>query len=157
MFTYNSTEPVKLILGIEGDFPTNTDEYWRQGFYYPVQVTQWTLASAPQHPVLLDYMMNLSQSLQQVANESGFDLSSESTREQVRQIDPIVLTGPAAMTSTAMSWLESNAGLRWNALTGVNGDGRSKLAHDVLIFPITAFKSVFSLFPALKLPLLHEY
>ncbi|KAL1970287.1 hypothetical protein VTN77DRAFT_5447 [Rasamsonia byssochlamydoides] len=137
--SYNSTGPVKAIFGLEADCPPDSDSYWRMGYTHPVQLTQWALASAPGHPVLLRFMDNLSFRLQEVANRHGGNLSSPSAFRELQRLDPLVLTGPDALTVSAQSWLEESAGLRWNALTGLHDGGKSKLVDDVMILPITGF------------------
>jgi hypothetical protein len=137
---YSSAGPVKAILGIEADCPPETDAYWRMGYSYPVQLTQWALASAPGHPVLSRYMDNLSTRLQEVADHNTGDLRSATAIKELRSMGPLVLTGPVAVTVSARSWLEERAGLRWNALTGLKDDGRSKVVDDVMILPITGFR-----------------
>jgi hypothetical protein len=138
--SYNSTGPVKAVFGIEADCPPDTDTYWRMGYLNPIQLTQWALASAPGHPILSRFMDNLYRRLKEVASRHGGNLSSPSAFQELRHMDPLVLTGPDALTVSAQSWLEENAGLRWNALTGLHDGGRSKLVEDVLILPITGFR-----------------
>jgi hypothetical protein len=70
----------------------------------------------------------------------GGDLRSPSASKELKSLDPLILTGPDAITVASQSWLEETAGLRWNALTGLYDGGRSKLVGDVLILPITGFR-----------------
>lgn len=118
--------PVNIIWGIEADTNPLTDQYWRMGYEYPIQITQWAFASAPNHPVLSRFMDNFSSYM-----------SGNQTTDQGD--DPIARTGPAAVTLATKSWLEDRNGFRWNSLTGVNDGGKSKLIDDVLILPITGF------------------
>ena len=128
------------MFGIEADCPPDTDTYWRMGYNYPIQLTQWALASAPGHPVLSRFMDNLSFRLQEIAGRHGGDLRSPSASKELKSCDPVVLTGPGAITVASRSWLAETAGLRWNALSGLHDGGRSKLVEDVLILPITGFR-----------------
>ena len=139
---FNSTTPVALILGIEADTDPNSDSYWRMGYFYPIQLTQWALAASPRHPVLLRFMENLCGQLQAVAEDNNGDLSSPAAVRKLRQIGPLALTGPAAVTFVTKTWLYEQVGLRWNALTGLFDGARSKLVQDVLILPITGFRYV---------------
>jgi len=136
---YNFSGPVGAIFGIEADCPPNTDDYWRFGYTNPIQLTQWALASAPQHPVLGRFMDTLLQRLQEVASHHGGTLRSPSAFKELKRLDPLLLTGPDAITVSTQSWLEEAAGLRWNALTGLYDGGKSKLVDDVVILPITGF------------------
>lgn len=66
--------------------------------------------------------------------------------EKPKAHDPLTRTGPAAVTEATIAWLQKQVGLRWNALTGLKDGGRSKLASDVLVLPITGFRYVLSAF-----------
>jgi hypothetical protein len=138
--SYNFTGPVKAIFGIEADSPPDTDEYWRMGYTHPIQLTQWALASSQGHPILLKFMNNLSLRLQEVADHHGGSLKSPSASKELKTLDPLLLTGPDAITVSAQSWLRESIGLRWNALTGLYDGGRTKLVGDVAILPITGFR-----------------
>ncbi|KAI1613217.1 putative glycosyl transferase [Exophiala viscosa] len=137
--TFTSNSPVSLILGIEADTSPKSNDYWRMGYSSPIQLTQWALASSTGHPVLLRFMDILFRRLAHVANENGGTITSPSAIEQLRFLGPLTLTGPEAVTVATQDWLEEQAGLRWNALTGLHDGGRAKLVEDVLILPITAF------------------
>jgi hypothetical protein len=102
------------------------------GYTYPVQLTQWALASAPGHPVLSQFMKQLNAQLAgltKVAQDAGTIKS-----------DPLTRTGPAAVTLATKTWLEDHVGFRWNALTGLKDGGKAKLVSDVLVLPITGFR-----------------
>ena len=111
------------------------------GYTYPIQLTQWALASAPGHPALGQFMDNLRAEVRLEKEEKeekasvGLDSSSSSSRA-----DPLTRTGPAAVTLATMQWLEKEVDFRWNSLTGLKDGGRAKLVQDVLILPITGFR-----------------
>ena len=134
------SRPVGIILGLEADCDPEADQYWRMGYSYPVQLTQWALASSPAHPLLQRYMDNLNRRLDGVADRNGGDLRAMKAHQELQALGPLILTGPAAITVAAMSWLAENAGMRWNALTGLHDGGRSKVVEDVMILPITGFR-----------------
>ncbi|KAH8801408.1 alpha-1,6-mannosyltransferase [Xylogone sp. PMI_703] len=136
---YNSTGPVNAVIGIEADCPPESDSYWRMGYAYPIQLTQWTFAFAPDHPILSRFMDNFSAQLSNIAGHFGGTLNSQSARNATRDLDPLVLTGPVAFTVAAKTWLSESVGLRWNALSGLKDGGRAKLVDDVLVLPITGF------------------
>jgi hypothetical protein len=129
-----------LILGIEGDNRPDTDDYWRMGYNYPIQVTQWALASAPNHPILQKFISDFAAQVEEIRRP--FKGDAKATKNAIYRVDPIVLTGPAAVTLAAMEYLEIEKDLRWDALTGLVDHGRSKAVGDTLIFPITAFRYV---------------
>ncbi|KIW13919.1 hypothetical protein PV08_06700 [Exophiala spinifera] len=137
--TFSSTNPVSLVFGLEADCPPLSDDYWRMGYTYPVQLTQWALASATAHPVLLHFMDILVHRLGEIAAQNNGSITTPSAIKELRRIGPLALTGPEAVTTATKSWLKAEAGLRWNALTGRHDGGRSKLVEDVLILPITGF------------------
>ncbi|GAB1211930.1 hypothetical protein ATERTT37_001054 [Aspergillus terreus] len=140
---HNSTGPVGAIFGLEADFDPDTDLYWRRGYHYPVQLTQWALAATCGHPVLSRFIDYIRTHLDATApGYVGDDDPSTRTFQRVMDSDPVSATGPAAITETVQSWLEEKAGLRWNAVTGRHDDGRSKLVDDVLILPITGFSTM---------------
>ena len=128
---YKSTsEAVGAIYGIEADTPPDTDAYWRMGYSYPIQLTNWALAMAPHHPTAQKYLEELGESIGQ-----------NSTR--LPDIDPLDLTGPPAVTRAVKEHAESTSpDFQWDSLSGLNDGpgGRGKIiANDVLILPITGF------------------
>jgi len=133
-------QPIELILGIEGDNRPDTDDYWRMGYNYPVQLTQWALASAPNHPILKSFVSNFATMVKEVTRP--YEGDPKAIKNALYRVDPIELTGPAAVTLATKEWLEKERGLRWDALTGLVDHGRSKAVGDTLIFPITAFRYV---------------
>ena len=125
-----STVDVGAIFGIEADNPPDTDAYWRMGYSYPVQVTNWAFAMAPHHPTALKF-------LEQLQNE----IAQNTTR--LARIDPLDLPGPPALTKAIKAHCEDmTPDFRCDALSGRNdtAGGRGKVAAgDVLILPITGF------------------
>ncbi|KAK5047601.1 hypothetical protein LTR84_006698 [Exophiala bonariae] len=139
---YSFQDPVGAMFGIEADCQPSRDDYWRMGYSYPIQLTQWTLASKPGHDVLLRFMDTLSQQLDDVASRNDGSLRSSEAVKELEHIGPVSLTGPVAVTNATMTLLSEQVGLRWNSLTGLEDGGQSKLVRDVLILPITAFRYV---------------
>lgn len=117
------------------------------GYSYPVQLTQWVLASSSGHAILLRFMDTLTRRLKDVADRNRGDITSPPAVKELRRIGPLSLTGPVAVTVAAKAWLEERVDLRWNALTGRLDAGQSKLVDDVLILPITGFRYVGSSAP----------
>lgn len=136
-----SDEPVALALGIEADVDEHSDWYWRMGYTYPVQLTQWALAGARNHPVLERFLRNFRERIDQAMNETNSDplAGPESHDLLFRKLDVLELTGPAAITKATKEYLAEAVNLRWQALSGLQDGGRSKLVLDTLVFPITAF------------------
>lgn len=127
---------VRLLVGLEADTDPESDAFWRMGYTYPVQLTQWALASAPRHPALSKFLEDVHALADEVSHVTAKDIPSKAHG------DPLTRTGPAAITAAVSSWLEVHVGLRWNAVTGLKDGGKAKLVHDVLILPITGFRYV---------------
>ncbi|KAG5955252.1 hypothetical protein E4U58_007166 [Claviceps cyperi] len=133
--TTSERTPVNMLLGLEADTDPDTNQYWRMGYSYPVQLTNWAMASARQHPILYRFMDQLQSKLDIEKQEA----LQAPTGRRTKGHDPLTSTGPAALTEGTMSWLNKQIGLRWNAVTGLKDGGRAKLASDVLILPMTGF------------------
>lgn len=142
----STNQAIQLLLGIEGDNSPDTDAYWRMGYNFPVQLTQWALASAPQHPILKRFISNFAARVKELSRPYGGKISAIAGGGALSREDPLQLTGPEAITIAAKEWLEDEKNLRWNALTGLADGGRSKAVGDTVIFPITAFRYCFFVF-----------
>ncbi|KAE8374510.1 hypothetical protein BDV26DRAFT_40977 [Aspergillus bertholletiae] len=136
---YGAAGPIRAIVGLEADCPPESDSYWRMGYAEPVQLTQWSLAAAPGHPILQSFLDHLSATIEQLTLKKSSKIQSPEDLPALQSIDPLLLTGPAAFTEAVKGWLTTTTGLRWNALTGLNDGGQSKAVGDVLVLPITGF------------------
>ena len=123
---------VNAIFGIGADNPPEPDPtYWRTGYTYPVQITNWASSMAPHHPVADQFLETLRETI-------------FINRNHLLSVDPLDITGPPALTAAIQRVaLKSTPELSWDALSARNGDpvgGRGKLvAGDTLILPITGF------------------
>jgi hypothetical protein len=121
---------VGAIVGLEADLDPFTDAYWRAGYIYPVQVTNWAFAIAPHHPITIRF---INQVTEDVFNST----------ESLARIDPLELTGPPAFTRTLIAHCATDdATFRWEGITGAaeTDGGRGKVvAGDILILPVTGF------------------
>lgn len=139
--TFHQTKepkPVSLILGIEADNDEESDAYWRMGYTFPVQLTQWSLAAAPDQPILNRFLDDFYNKVVHAIEKSKTENCTST--EILRKHDPLELTGPVAMTRAAREYLGKETGLRWQALSGIEDGGRSKVVLDTLILPITGFR-----------------
>jgi hypothetical protein len=141
-YSYNETSsPIRLLLGIEADCNPESNMYWRLGYNFPVQLTQWALAAAPRHPLLNRFLDEFRVRMKELAEPYRGNLTEAASAGAFME-DPLKLTGPEAITVATMGWLQEDAGLRWNALTGLEDGGRSKVVGDTVILPITGFRYV---------------
>lgn len=104
--------------------------YWRMGYSYAVQITNWALAMVPHHPVTQQYILNLKRTISQ--------------KDSLLQIDPLDITGPPALTAAISAVAQRNEPtLLWDALSarddGIIGGRGKVIAGDTLILPITGF------------------
>lgn len=134
---------IRLLLGIEADNDPNTDAYWRMGYNFPIQLTQWALASAPKHPVLNRFIATFKNRVAELATPYKGNLTATAESGVLAREDPLKFTGPEAITVATMAQLKDDAGLRWEAVTGLQDGGRSKAVGDTIIFPITAFRYIY--------------
>ncbi|QMW48355.1 hypothetical protein G4B11_011873 [Aspergillus flavus] len=137
--TYKAADPIRAIVGLEADCPPESDAYWRMGYAEPVQLTQWSLAAAPGHPIFQTFLDRLSANLRNTTSRRSSRIHGTEDQAALNRIDPLLLTGPAAFTEAVKGWLETTTGLRWNALSGLTDGGQSKVVGDVLVLPITGF------------------
>ncbi|GAB1207631.1 hypothetical protein APSETT445_006355 [Aspergillus pseudonomiae] len=140
---YGPAGQIRAIVGLEADCPPESDAYWRMGYAEPVQLTQWSLAAAPGHPIFQAFLDRLSASLKNTTSSKGSHIHSPQDQAMLRRIDPLLLTGPAAFTDSVKGWLATTIGLRWNALSGLTDGGQSKVVGDILVLPITGFRVTF--------------
>ncbi|KAE8168137.1 putative deacetylase LmbE-like domain-containing protein [Aspergillus tamarii] len=137
--TYKAAGPIRAIVGLEADCPPESDAYWRMGYAEPVQLTQWSLAAAPGHPISQTFLDRLSTNLKNTTSKKTHQKHSQEKQAALNSIDPLLLTGPAAFTAAVKEWLATTTGLRWNALSGLEDGGQSKVVGDILVLPITGF------------------
>ncbi|KAK1241884.1 hypothetical protein MKX07_007707 [Trichoderma sp. CBMAI-0711] len=140
--TTTASQPVvNLLWGIEADTDPSSNAYWRMGYTYPIQLTQWALASSPGHPALDQFMDSLRAEVRlEKENVMGGGDDDDDVGNGNSRADPLTRTGPAAVTLATIQWLEREVqDFRWNSLTGLKDGGKSKLVQDVLILPITGF------------------
>ncbi|KAI9101150.1 hypothetical protein DFS34DRAFT_613325 [Phlyctochytrium arcticum] len=127
--TFTYTTPIRLLVGIEADTPTTSDTYWRMGYGHAIELTQWALAGAAAHPVLIDMLKSISETADQLTE-----------MDQLLRADALELTGPVRWTDCVIRYLSDRVpSLSWPHLSGLTDGGRSKIAGDVLVLPITGF------------------
>ncbi|GAA5850867.1 hypothetical protein JCM8547_009114 [Rhodosporidiobolus lusitaniae] len=119
----DSYYPPSLIVGIEADVGSRHDwhDYWPR----PLQFSQWTIASARGHPVLLDAVRRI------------VELSMLAEEEQPKSV--MERTGPGVFTDSVLSYLLSLYRKPWSSLRSLSLDGwrfRTSIeAPDLLLAP----------------------
>jgi hypothetical protein len=123
---------VNAIFGIEADNPPAPDNtYWRMGYTFPVQLTNWALAMAPHHTIADRFL-------------SGLNSKMQKDKDILPQVDPLELTGPPALTRIIKEYAEkAEPGFTWQSLSSRSdqtpGGNTKIIAGDVVILPITGF------------------
>jgi hypothetical protein len=121
---------VAAIVGIESDNYADRDDYWRMGYSYALQLTNWAMAMAPQHPIAYHYIAQVTSEIMQNATK-------------LREVEILELTGPPAFTKAVKTLCESeDPSFRWDSLSSradpINSTGKIA-AGDVVVLPITGF------------------
>jgi hypothetical protein len=121
---------VAAIVGIESDNYADRDDYWRMGYSYALQLTNWAMAMAPQHPIASHYIAQVTSEIMQNAT-------------RLREVEILDLTGPPAFTKAVKTLCESeDPSFRWDSLSSradpTNSTGKVA-AGDVVVLPITGF------------------
>lgn len=99
---------INAIFGLEADnLPEPDDTYWRMGYTFPVQVTNWALAMSPHHPIASLFLSGLAARIQT-------DMAILPT------IDPLNITGPPALTHTLIEYTERvEPNFSWQSLSNI--------------------------------------
>ncbi|KAJ3128418.1 hypothetical protein HK098_004494 [Nowakowskiella sp. JEL0407] len=124
---FASTLPISFIVGVETDVPYSYNDTWKDYYYLPLQICQWTMASAPSARILgttISKILNLVR-LEEIRGNKA-----------LAGVDVTKLTGPGVWTETVYGfWRE--IGVEGMLLRGWGDNGR--VFEDVLVFPITSF------------------
>ncbi|GAA5893422.1 hypothetical protein JCM5296_004871 [Sporobolomyces johnsonii] len=102
-------EPPSLIVGIEADVGNRKD--WHQFWPRPLQVSQWTMASARGHPVLLDVVRRV------------VELALEPRNANAKSLSVMEQTGPGQFTDAVLAYLLVKFRTPWASLRGLEDDG----------------------------------
>jgi hypothetical protein len=121
---------VAAIVGIEADNEEDRDDYWRMGYSFALQLTNWAMAMAPQHPIASHYLAQVTTEIMQNAT-------------RLREVEILDLTGPPAFTKAVKALCEAeDPSFRWHSLSSRADPPRSTgkvAAGDIVVLPITGF------------------
>lgn len=100
------------------------DRWIEAQYVSPLQIVQWTMAAAPNHPDVWAAIETMTSKL----NKLSYN--------EIKYGDPIYLTGPGPWTfSIYQAW--KRKGIDWKYLR--NYGNRPRLIGDMLVLPTTAF------------------
>ncbi|KAF8343767.1 uncharacterized protein EI90DRAFT_3027053 [Cantharellus anzutake] len=148
----HSTGPPSVIVGIEADVGGRED--WHNWWARPVQVCQWTFASAPYHPIFLDAVRRIYEGTvflsyhenadgKELEEVPGFGSLKAGVGSLVAQI--MEWTGPGVFTDSVMRYLAAGHGMMWPSLK----DRRVPLRfQETVVLPVTGFSPGVKLFGA---------
>ncbi|OWZ53328.1 alpha 1,6-mannosyltransferase [Cryptococcus neoformans 125.91] len=146
-----STHPA-VVVAVDVD--VHAKQGWERYWPRPLGICQWTLSSAPNHPIFLDAVrrvVNASHVVQaweeqrdekitRLEREQPWGWSREVNRLQKlgrnEAMNVMEWTGPGLFTDSVLAFLLSRYNVTWHRLRGLEHPLR---IGDVLILPITAF------------------
>ncbi|WWC91016.1 uncharacterized protein L201_005956 [Kwoniella dendrophila CBS 6074] len=143
-----STHPA-VIVGIDVD--VHSYQGWENGWPRSLGICQWTLSSAPSHPIFLDAVRRVVNSTRVVESwenwrkieiqrliQIGQNDQAEELRNQHRDhaMNVMEWTGPGLFSDSVMAFLLARYNVTWHRLRGLDHPLR---IGDVLILPITGF------------------
>ena len=115
----NNYTNVSFIVGVEAEGPL-----WKINFARPLQLCQWTFASAPKHPILKRMIDN-------VAKQTDIFIGSPLSISTVMD-----WTGPGLWTDTIFDYINETYHIEWPTLTNLK---YGRLIGDIYLLPISAF------------------
>ncbi|KAH8695543.1 nucleotide-diphospho-sugar transferase [Talaromyces proteolyticus] len=129
----NLKNVVRLVVALEHDAGVFALGNWK----YPVQFCQWTIVSAPGHPVLESMIQRAIRGLEELAQSGKMNL------DKVKPTDRQVLsaTGPQAWTEEIVKYLIQVAP-EITSYESLLRTTEPKLYHDVLVYPLDGFMTL---------------
>jgi alpha 1,6-mannosyltransferase len=123
----------RVIVAIEYD---STQDGYSDQTAYPVQFCQWTIAAAPDHPLLVNIVDRAVSDLRGLAESGGTDLAETVFSD----MDVLNTTGPVAWSESVMELLmERDASLTgWLDLTGLK---EPRVFGDIVVLPVASFRA----------------
>jgi len=152
--TKGGTGGPSLIIGVEADVGDRID--WHTWWPRPLQMCQWTLSSAPFHPVFIDVVRRIHEytvKIEQWKDEQGLtgDAGVEAIKKLMdgnvndSKLSVMDWTGPGTFTDAVMTYLAAQHALQWPALKDLK---RPLRVHDMVILSVTGFSPGVGLFNA---------
>ncbi|WVF68134.1 hypothetical protein IAT40_002897 [Kwoniella sp. CBS 6097] len=144
-----------VVVGVEADVGERED--WNDWWPRPIQIVQWTLASAPAHPIALNAVLRIThatataidwahanaKSVKILKDQGRYDdakrLAEVSVLNEPNHGGPLGVmdwTGPGVWTDAVLSYLRVKHGVLWTDLKNLREPLR---VGDVVILPVTGF------------------
>lgn len=131
-----------IIVGVEADVGERED--WQDWWAKPLQIVQWTIASAPHHPIMLQAVLRIAhqtaKAVEWVKEREENDINDNATvLSEPRDGGPIGVvnwTGPGVFTDAVLAYLQHQYGVHWVDLKGLKKPLR---IGDVVVLPVTGF------------------
>lgn len=145
-----STHPA-VIVAVDVDVHALPQDNWSVNWPRAWGICQWTLSSAPHHPIFLDVTRRIVNSTHFVQDwDTARHARADALRSDDRPAEADALlarptsdalsvvewTGPATFTDAVLAYLLARYGVSWHRLRGLDHPIR---IGDVLVLPITAF------------------
>ena len=124
-------DQVRFIVGIEYD-QGEREPY--PGMDRPLQFCQWTIASAPGHPIIKRAVVRVAEALKAFASTNQTNIAQLKPEDD----DVMKITGPVIWTTVIMDVLAEMTGQTVDH-TNFTGITEPKLMADVLVLPIDGF------------------
>jgi alpha 1,6-mannosyltransferase len=110
---------VSFIVGVEAEGPL-----WKINFARPLQLCQWTFASAPKYPILKRIIDN-------IAKQTNIFIG-----RPLSLLTVLDWTGPGVWTDTIFDYINETYHVEWPTLTNLQ---YGRLIGDIYLLPISAF------------------
>lgn len=144
-----------VIVGVEVDVHNRHD--WHNWWPRPLQIVQWTMASAPHHPITLSALLRIVHRTASAAEwaqdhwrDIQFALHNNDTDRAMEMMKTTALsepsaggpvgimdwTGPGIWTDAVLQYLAARYGCQWTDLRGLDKPLR---VGDVIVLPVTGF------------------
>ncbi|PWN43310.1 hypothetical protein IE81DRAFT_288951, partial [Ceraceosorus guamensis] len=143
------TRPPSVILAVEADVGSNQE--WFKWWARPLQFVQWTMGSAPGHPIFIDLLRRINSrprptdaSLLPIFEKMESLLAEAALLESTPLVDSdtqgelsiMELTGPGVWTDSVVNYLKVRYGLDWTRFKDLEHPVR---VGELAILPRTAF------------------
>lgn len=125
-------DKARVVIGLEYD--RGNDDELIEGAKFDVQFCQWSLASAPDHPLLWHVVNTVSKSIYQLAQRQHLTIAEIEPNME----DVFGTTGPVVFTKLVFDFLSKQSG-RTITATDLTGLSEPTLFGDILVYPIDGF------------------